>query len=96
MSSLLAPSDRSAARTYYDAGVNTLKALSTPPYLASTRVERQPTTTPVADAPGGMYLRSILAHGAYSIMRNQMDEGLVWGDYYYLKALQQYKNMERP
>ena len=31
---------------------------------------------------------SILVHGTYDFPRGRTDQGLVWGDYYYLQALQ--------
>jgi unsaturated chondroitin disaccharide hydrolase len=72
-------SNPSCSRRYLCAAVNTLRALTSPTYLGAGQ--------------GGAFA-AVLRHGVGNLPANkQVDVGLVYGDYYYLAALQKCRSM---
>lgn len=61
---------------YRNAAEQTLRSLSSPPYLAE-----------------GTTSRSILLHGTSNKPAGEYDTGLIYGDYFFLEALQRYREL---
>lgn len=69
--------DATLRQRYWKAAVDTLRSLVSPNYLAQ---------------PASSTLRSILQHGVGDLPHgNEVDVGLIYGDYYFLEALLRYR-----